>query len=902
MNDKFAKIPYFSQNPVAAAVATKLTPGRSMRGRYKASDIESIIPSLSSAMSISQSTTQSMNDIDNIFEVLPDVELGMQILVSSILSPNDMRRPELSWSAPDTELPGPLVNALIEVVRDYFENDYKIKTELPKWLENALFTTGSYPIAIVPESSLDDLINRHSISKESLTEHLDPHAVCKSLGILGNPGRATAKHTLGLESLLRPNAVNPDAYKSSFAADKLVHVTDNFGALKMPQAAAKLVDAAIEARIRVATESQALGRIVKDGDKLTLADVENTLYVNRPSHGANNVVELKSGDTASRESIGHPLALKLPSDSVIPVHVPGDVEKHIGYFILLDAFGNPLSNAKQSSYYKEIASMKESLRAGASSSILQQTKLLQKGFNCPENAGFTEMAEIYGKALERDLLDRLRNGIYGENVDIAHVNEIYQVMLARSLSNMRTQMLYVPSSLMLYVAFDYNKLGVGRSLLEKSKTLASIRAILLFANTMAAMKNSTNQRKVKIELDPDDPEPDRTVEILLTELAKVQSQQMLLGTTNPIDITTGIRNAATNIVISGNPLMPEVTMDVEDVAGQRVMVDNDFDESIKNRHLSSLWLTPELVDSATDIEFAAELKNRNLMFSKRTALAQEITESFVAEFVRKFSKASGKLKSDMIKVIRDYFEAKDGSTDETGGMIDEAKTKEIARTRLKDLAKSYTVSEMVDEFINAIKVSLPKPDDTKLTNQMQLLDGYTDALDKVIPHYINEDALEVLMGDDAQQYVKPVIEMVKGYFVRDFLAKNNILPELQKLISPGTIEEEPLDILGSHMDHANSLAVVIANVLDKLKKKNADEPGLSADDGDSGDTYSSSYGDTPEEDTDTSGSEFGADMEFDDEPNVEPEEDDTAAEEQPAAEEETPNEQPASDEAGDTKE
>lgn len=904
--NKFSKVPFFRENPTAAAISTKLISGRGVKGNLPASNIDSIVPSLHTAQSIAMSTTQSMNDIDNIFEVLPDTELAMQILVSSILSPNDMRRPELTWSVDDCELPAPLVGSLIEVIRAYFEDDYKIKKELPKWLEHALFLTGSFPVAIIPESSLDDLINNRNVSTESIKQQLDSNLVCKSLGLLGNKakgGKDSKRRSTGLESLLNADP-NPNEYDSKSEIDGNVFITDHFGTLKLPQLAKRIVEAKVHEKISqrlngsltVATE--ALQQTIPEGQqRMTLGDIERSFYGNRNT-GLKQVAVVKTAEQASRATIGHPLAMKLPSDAVIPVHVPGDPESHVGYFILLDEFGNPLSNAKASSYYREIASMRSSnTHKSATSNTLQQLKVLSKGLNCPDNTGFQEMAEIYGKALERDLLERLRSGIYGDNVEIAHVEDIYQVMLARSAASMRTQMLYVPAALMLYVAFDYNKLGIGRSLLEKSKTLASIRAILLFANTMAAIKNSTNQRKISIELDPDDPEPDRTVETLMTELAKVQSQAFPIATTHPMDIVNGIRNAATNIVVKGNPLMPEVSVDVEDRAGTRVMVDSELDETMKNRFLSSLGLTPELVDSSTDVEFAAEIINRNLMFTKRLAIAQETTEGFITEFVRKYTDNSGKLKYDMIRCIQQYLadqsktpeaiEKDDGTSFPADALVD-AKNQGVVRERDPAVMTDYTVSEMIAHFLESLQVALPKPDDTKLDNQIEMMNAYAQALDVVIPYYVNQETLEQLLGDEGRDYVEPVIQMVRGYFMRDFIAKNNILPELQDLIAKPNIEEEPINILESHIEHANGLAIVLKTLIEKLKKKNNPEASEEDDGG-------SNPFDTDTTDTEDGGGtdEFDFDADLD-----EPAEESTDVEE---TEEETTEpteevEEPGSDE------
>lgn len=877
---QFAKVKYFRENPLASAVSTKLVSGRGGYGSRSAADLESIMPTLHTAQQITQGTTQSMNDIDNIFEVLPDTELAMQILVSSILSPNDMRRPELTWSVDGCELPAPLVGSLIEILRNYFEDDYKIKKELPKWLEHALFLTGSYPIAIIPESSLDDLINERNVSTESIKAQLDANSVPKSLGLLGSQSTSSAsKRSMGLESLLNSDPM-PASYDSKCRVDENVFITDHFGTLKLPELARKITEKRVHSKITqrlnwslgVATES--LQRTIPEGAaRMSLGDIERSFYSNR-NVGLKQIAQVKSADQASRATIGHPMAMKLPSDSVIPVHVPSDPQKHIGYFVLLDEFGNPLSNAKQSSYYKEISAMRNAYSGkSANSNTLQHVKTLSAGLGCPDGTSFYEMSQIYGKALERDLLERLKLGIYGDNVELAHVNEIYEVMVARSLSAKRTQLLYIPSALMLYVAFDYNKLGIGRSLLEKSKTLASIRAILLFSNTMAAIKNSTNQRKITIEIDPEDPEPDRTVEVLMTELAKVQSQAFPLATTHPMDIVNGIRNAATNIVVKGNPLMPEVSVDVEDRAGTRVMVDSDLDEQMKNRFLASLGLTPELVDSSTDIEFAAEIINRNLMFTKRLAIAQEETENFIKDFVSKYTDNSGKLKYDLIKAIQEYLAEKDKQVEpvlkEDGEvfpetMLADAKEQGILRERVENFTAEYTVSEMIQHFLDCLQVTLPRPDDTKLDNQIELMNGYAQALDVVIPYYINQETLEQLLGDNGRDFVEPVIQMVRGYFMRDFIAKNNILPELQNLIAKPNIEEEPINILESHIEHANGLAVVIKTLIEKLKAKN--NPNDGEEDSDSTeDSFDSTSSDT--DSSDSGGDDFGDfdDLSLDDE-------------------------------------
>src|SRR5690606_36700190 len=58
----------------------------------------------------------------------------------------------------------------------------------------------------------------------------------------------------------------------------------------------------------------------------------------------------------NKDSVGHPLVMHLPAEAVIPVHIPGNVRQHIGYYVLLDINGNPVVLSQSDDYYADIRS------------------------------------------------------------------------------------------------------------------------------------------------------------------------------------------------------------------------------------------------------------------------------------------------------------------------------------------------------------------------------------------------------------------------------------------------------------------------------------------------------------------------------------------------------------------
>lgn len=828
LTHKSSKESPFNNNVDVQAITQKLMPVAPHRRRSSQNNGDGdISANVSTLNRVTTATTQSINDVENIFEVMPETELAMQILVSSIMSPNDMRSPELTWSATGSKVPAPVVAEMLEVLKDHFETEYDIKSKLQSMLEDALFITGSYPLMVIPENSLDDIINsRESISMEHITPFLDGNHVCKSMGILG-PSDTTVpagKRGSGLESFF--NVANAIQINSKSPIDPLVTITDNFSAVRMPEIANRMrtknIAQAIAGKIRISNESGAKDGL--PGRELTLSEVATTFY-ERKSSRTRHTVDIRTTDQSSRVAVGHPMTLKLPSDSIIPVHVPSDPKDHLGYYILLDMYGNPISNSKDSSYYKELTNISDARKKSVSSNILEHVSSSMYASSCGEanREDLNELEDMYSRAMERDLLARLKNGLYGQNVEIANANEIYRIMFARKCADMQTQVLYVPAELMTYVAFDYNRSGVGRSLLDKSKMLSSIRAILLFSNTMAAVNNSINSRTMNIDLSPEDMEPEQTVDLILAEWAKKDSGGLPLASTNPTDIIDGIKRAATSVVVTGNPNWPDTKVTVENNQQNNVIVDNQLDERLRERHLMSLAVNPELVDSSATIDFAIEAINRNLLFNKRLSMYQMRTEFFLADHVTKYTLNSGKLMSELIKIVTK------GISPEDGQAVKDAIAEDLIDEDVLAEFPKMTASEAIADVMERLTVELPNPDNTKLSNQLDQVETYGRALDAVLPAYFSEDVLSSKGAEDSRVN----FQIVKGFFLQQFVTENNIMPEIQDLFKPNG-DPQIVELLERNELVSGAVSKIVDGITKRAKDTDKSTDSNDSDDGDFG--------------------------------------------------------------------
>ena len=787
-NKSYPAISLTKKDPQLAAMVSKMERGMNNTVAHDPDgNRKAILQNTYAFRTMLQKRAKRNSDSAAIMKLLPDIELSAQIVTSSILSPKDMMTMELIYTGPKTLLSSELTSAMLNRIKEHFEDGYRITDYLAEMVREPLFEKGAYPIAVIPENAIDEMINgQRRVSMEELNVHFTQEGNARGLGILGPHSGAPKKSRLGpaMESMssIDSSSIDPhvhyfelDAIIGSYSKEDYLVVTDNPNALKV----AKLNKLAKEKEVHRSYKKGKLELGIThalEAYQTGISDqqVENAIYRTRQHH-SEPVASLKHQHSLSRKSIGNPLIMKLPSESVLPVHVPGNPKKHIGYFIMLDEEGNPVSAP-------DGEQMHSGLRNDSTNSV--GSSLIKKvGMNMgtvgdnfdPLNQVHMDFAQqLYADMVERDLISRVKNGIYSDAVTIARNEEVYRLMLSRVLAKKYTQVLYIPIEYMTYIAFKHGDDGIGRSMMDDQSMINVLRSVLLFSDIMSSVKNSIGRTKVTGNIPENDPNPMKTMEMVMDEIVRSRTLGIPLGVSNPADVMEFIQRAGYEWELGGHKGLPDLKFEFQQTQTSYAKPDQDLTDHLRKASIMGFGLSPETVDNGFNSEFATTAVANNILLSKRVVMWQDIFTPQLTDFMRKVILNTESVINDLKEILSANVEGINLEFEEING---------TEATMDDEFKKRILVSRALTEFVRTFKVALPRPSSVTLEAQLGELKTYAEALDAALEAYITSDMfVESVVGELANE-ANTVKSMCKAYFLRKWMADKNILPELAALVT-----------------------------------------------------------------------------------------------------------------------
>ena len=443
---------------------------------------------------LNQSLTR-IRDSNNILQILPDIKLGIEIIIGGILSPKDLMNTALTFSS-NSDIFSDKAGALINKIENYFTTSYKLKDDLPKMLWDILGKTGSYPLAVLPETSVDWMINSNTrITMEGLTQSLyTQDGNIQHIGHIANKRNKEDKELNPFEIL---KSISTEGFgltqsregnfDSSLGEEcLLLNITDNFDVLKIPSVQRKVSaqhSNTIISERRKSIEKHYKGKTVSYSSE-ALVQVNNIeanrtekeikelekLYPQR-QFTSQPILRVKPRSALEKPNFGHPLVIKLPTESVIPIYSPNDPEDHLGYLVALDNTGIPLRLAELDNLYRDISSSSNAASGNSAASwALQQVvnqsqpDMRQNQANMSTLQALERAAPIYRQMIETETLDRIARGSLGTGIAMGHNDNIWLMMLARACAGKHTQLLYIPETLLAYLTVDYDEFGENASI------------------------------------------------------------------------------------------------------------------------------------------------------------------------------------------------------------------------------------------------------------------------------------------------------------------------------------------------------------------------------------------------------------------------------------------------------
>lgn len=705
------------------------------------------------------------NNNKNIIQLFPDIELAIQILVSSILSPKKMTDIQLNYRFNKNFILNPIVTAgILDNLKTYIQDTYKLESMLPDIVREALFTSGACVYAIISESAVDEVINADLIPSYSLEEYKTKiDQVLKKVTDPINLIDTTSRVKVDLGEKPKPND-----FINYLASESLLHVTDNINILHYGDLKEKITSKVVKTELRanrsISTES---------ATKVQYLDIFRT----RTSSSTSKQVEyVKTKEETYRKNLGRPLITKLPTESVIPVFVPGNEKEHVGYFVLLDENGKPVTSGMNESDKNRLDSTLH--RTGS------QLTPVQKAYNnlvsnASSDIDINALFEMYKGVLERQLFNTVKSSLYGKSINVAEKNDIYFLMFSRALQDQKTSILYLPKELVVYFAFQYNEMGVGKSLLENLAVQSSMRAILLFAKVMAYAKQSIDVTEVGVSFDPNDTDPEKTMEQVQSSVLKLRQNFLPLGINNPVDLVNWIQRAGLKFNYKNNPRIPNVEIEFNNTNLSHTIPSNDLEEEFRKQSIIALGLPPETVDNSFSPEFAKTVVNNNILLSKRVSVNQEKLNSDITKFVSIVLYND----EDIRKIIKD-------SIREHLPQIQESLEEDEKALYNKD-AEQF-IEYYLDRIADNLYIELPKPEDTDLNNLGVEFDLYKENIDKVLDSVVSSEIFSENIAGELSGHVDTMRSLLKHGLLRKWMADNNFLTETLQFTSDDPEEVETL--------------------------------------------------------------------------------------------------------------
>lgn len=832
---KLAVSKIMETNPSAISVIPKLIQDKTNNTNTREDNLQ-----LNRSMleSISTQLENNRNNNRNIMKLFPDIELCVQILVSSILSPKKMTDVQLIYKLKkDFKFPPTVAAAMITVIQKYMTEEWKLEDKLPDIVREALFTAGSYSMGIFPESAIDEVINKDIIatfSTEAYREEVD------SLITEVTTPLHLKKYDFN-DQLTVEGKVSAESFVKHIASSNFISITDNSNLLKFAELkqdiSSNLIKKSFRKRDKIAVEG------VKD--KIEYLDIFRQRGSTRTQ---SNVTVMKTRDEARRRSIGKPMVVKFPASSVIPVTIPGNPQEHAGYLILQDGEGKPLNmDASNDAEHNLKGNLFSDSNSGGSTPVQIAFKNLIADTDAKIDSN--QLFNMYKEIIERQIFSTIKGTLYGKSVDIANKNDIYYFMFMRAIADEKTSILFVPKEQMVYFHFNLNDYGIGKSVLDNLSILTSLRAILLFARVMAQSKSAIDVTNVDITFDPRDPDPEKTIAMIQDSTLKLRQNFFPLGINNPVDLVNWIQRAGLKFSYSGHPQLPDTKVQFENANISHTVPTGELEEALRKQTFQALGIPPEVIDNAFSPEFATNVVNNNILLSKRVLLNQQSLTRDLTKLHNLHIYNDESLRELLRDVVEKNFE-------EISIVLDE----NLKSLYNKD--KTAFMDTFLDRIAENIEIELPKPENTNLTNLAAEFEEYKKGVTSVFEFMMNTETF----AEDIAGQMSTHIETLKNIYItqllREWCANNNYFPEAVALISASQDDmKKTIETISQQLTSTLRNGALILRTMQGIKKAiNLDIANVSGEGGDGSGTPTSDT--SSSSDSNDGGSGGGNDLNF----------------------------------------
>lgn len=728
---------------------------------------------------------------DKMRALAPEIEQSRILVSSSIMSPNDLQDGSFVFTFDDVlglSSDEKLCADISKIFDDFFNGVLNLGIKSYDWIGEIQYSSGSKPVLILPSESQTNLRSRtladvNDDKKTAMdvlpgcssfnewdtfaTRHVDngdyfrSRVKCTWKDVL--EGRTPQEDIRDMIPMMESFGV-PSPFASP--EDRMIRHTINEVDYTDPRYLQGLESQVVNLRskleegdvIRISENPE----ILRFGVQKHLVTKSELAKQTQKAYGTYNqpIVEDTVYLNASGNHTSHPTLIELPPESVIPIYIPGAPSIHHGYFILIDDHGQPLS-IEASGLEEGGAGCQAGNPESAYNAIYGNNNSTAFGFttrNMNDNQKSTQM--IFQHMLDKYVGARLK-GIYSrDDLSIPNMNALSTVMFYRLLEAKQTTLVYVPTDMLHYFAFDYDTDGTGKARTDELQFLLSLRATYQIASVMAMANDAVEHKTVSVGVD----DKNANIEAIMDLVSQIFiAKQKVNGSIDPSEIMRDLYANNLTIVPKNVPGLSDLSVEVGNGGMQSTRPDDALIEQITNLIVSHLDVPPAALNQLSEPEYAKSLVTMNLFFAKKITRYQRQWCKQIREFIADYIHMDGPLQQAILKVL-------DANRART---VNEQLSDKVLKLKANDPNKYSKSSStaILQAIMDGFKVSLPSPNIAQDTAQYDVVRNYLSNMDELAERFFPS---ELIPQDD--QAASNGLNIMKAIWKRRQTAKylNNV--------------------------------------------------------------------------------------------------------------------------------
>lgn len=662
-------------------------------------------------------TSSGSDTIDNqrIRKMVPEISQASSFMVSMIISPNDLREGEISIKNDETSLNDDQKRELENYLKEYYEERFNLSTNLPKWIDEALYNSGAKCLLTIPMSAIEKQILKKDISNESFQKVTSSLEKMGSLfGISSESDtdydRIAGKTiTVATESFSDLNQNDSKTFNKSIESIEFKNEWKKLVNSVTSKESIKLSDNPFLLRLSQSQNNIALEKINNTLSSLTSTEakkvnlnqkVRSNLIKKKllSKNGKDNRNYLKRNEKkdfdkepfvqlthTENDHIGEPLFMEVPTESIIPIFVPGSENETLGYLGVIDENGHFANVSNIKNQFNKLANNR-----GDRYNFNQIYQAA--GFNSNRNGIRSDdaqnvMSKLYQSIVEGYLDEKVRKSGC-KNFTIGSNPSVYKYMFTQYLCNKQTNLIYIPSDMLTYFTFNHGPDGRGISDLENIKYSLSQKMNLETSNLISKMNSAIDRKKLNLNVSSNNNKGN-----ILQQIESMQREYMRKNTwsmsSDPRQTANEILEKGLSVKVSGvEGLDYDVTE--ENNVKEAPPIDEALLDNFKNQIRLGLFVPAAAMNMTGEDEYARSVATSNLFTSNVVMVRQKIVTNKISQFLRTFTKYSPSLRQGIMDIIFTTSEENDYKTE--NGNIDPNKLSDDNKERLNNVIESISIA------------------------------------------------------------------------------------------------------------------------------------------------------------------------------------------------------------------